>query len=137
MRNWAVSAALGLSVLVTGCETTSKLRPDQSVAILEPVDGAVVQSPFKVRFAVSGMTVKPAGDSGTDIGHHHLLINRSSIREGKRIEYDDAHLHFGKGQAEEMVSLAPGNYRLTAQFADGFHKSYGPQMSQTIAITVK
>lgn len=137
MKIWAILAVAGWAIAAAGCETPGKLRADQRIAILEPADGAIVQSPFKVRFAVTGMAVKPAGDSGVDIGHHHLLINRSSIGPGKRIEHDDAHLHFGKGQTEDMVSLAPGNYRLTAQFADGFHKSYGPQMSQTISITVK
>jgi hypothetical protein len=128
---------VGTAVLLMGCETT-KVRPDQSLSIVEPADGAVVTSPFKVKFAVSGMTVKPAGESGADVGHHHLLINRSSIREGQVIAQNDVrNLHFGKGQTEEMVSLPPGTYKLTAQFGDGFHKSYGQQLSQTITVTVK
>lgn len=132
----ALCMTVGMALLVSGCVTT-KVRPGQSVRLLEPADGAVVSSPFKVVFDVSGMAVKPAGDSGNDIGHHHLLINRASISEGQTIPHDDNHIHYGKGQTEDMITLKPGNYRLTVQFADGFHKSYGPAMSHTINLTVK
>jgi len=46
-------------------------------------------------------------------------------------------VHFGKGQTEAEVKLPPGNYKLTMQFADGFHLSYGKDMSATINIAVK
>ena len=35
------------------------------------------------------------------------------------------------------VKLAPGTYKLTAQFANGAHQSYGAAMSRTITVTVK
>ena len=43
----------------------------------------------------------------------------------------------GKGQTEIEVTLPPGTYKLTAQFANGAHLSYGPAMSQTIKVTVR
>ena len=109
----------------------------QSVDFVEPKNGEVVSSPFKVVFAVSGMTVAPAGDMTKDTGHHHLLINASAIPEGTVIPADETHKHFGKGQTETQVTLPPGLYKLSMQFANGAHQSYGEKMSKTIEITVK
>ncbi len=104
---------------------------------MEPADGATVTSPFKVKFGVKGMEIKPAGEQIKDTGHHHLLINLDSKPAGEIIPFDEKHMHFGKGQTEAEVKLAPGNYKLTMQLADGFHLSYGQPMSATIKVTVK
>ncbi|MDM5178653.1 DUF4399 domain-containing protein [Massilia sp. DJPM01] len=109
----------------------------QSVSFVEPADGAAVKSPFKVKFAVEGMDVKPAGALVANSGHHHLVINGAAIKEGESIPFDDKHLHFGKGQTESDVKLAPGEYTLTLQFANGAHQSYGTPMSKSIKVTVK
>lgn len=109
----------------------------QSVRFLEPVDGATVSSPFKVRFAVDGMEVKPAGVMDANTGHHHLLINAEPVKAGETVPADEHHLHFGKGQTDAEVKLAPGSYVLTMQFANGAHQSYGAPMSKSIKITVK
>lgn len=109
----------------------------QSVSFIEPKDGATVSSPFKVKFAVSGMDVKPAGDMAANSGHHHLLINADSMKPGELIPADETHMHFGKGQTETEVKLPPGKYKLTMQFANGTHQSYGEGLSKTIHITVK
>jgi hypothetical protein len=109
----------------------------QSVDFVQPKNGETVSSPFNVVFAVSGMTVAPAGDMTKDTGHHHLLINASAIPEGTVIPADETHKHFGKGQTETQVTLSPGLYKLSMQFANGAHQSYGEKMSKTIEITVK
>jgi len=109
----------------------------QSVDFTEPKNGAVVSSPFKVKFAVTGMEVKPAGTMDSNTGHHHLLINGDSMKVGESIPFDEKHLHFGKGQTETEVTLPPGTYKLTMQFANGAHQSYGPGLSKTITVTVK
>lgn len=109
----------------------------QSVSFVEPRDGATVTSPFRVKFAVVGMEVQPAGAVVPNAGHHHLLIDSASIGKGQPIPFDEKHLHFGKGQTEAHVVLPPGQYKLTLQFADGAHQSYGATLSQTITVTVK
>ena len=109
----------------------------QSVDFVEPKSGAVVGSPFKVKFAVTGMEVKPAGDMANNTGHHHLIINGDSLRVGESIPFDEKHLHFGKGQTETDVTLPPGTYKLTMQFANGAHQSYGPGLAKSITVTVK
>jgi len=109
----------------------------QSVDFVQPKNGETVSSPFNVVFAVSGMSVAPAGNMTKDTGHHHLLINASAIPEGTVIPADETHKHFGKGQTETQVTLPPGLYKLSMQFANGANQSYGEKMSKTIEITVK
>ena len=129
----AMATATGL--LLAGCAGLADPAP--SVALLEPADGATVASPFKVRFGVKGMAVAPAGEIVANSGHHHLVINGGAVPAGQSVPFSDRSLHFGKGQTETDVTLPPGNYQLTAQFANGAHQSYGKPMSQTIRITVK
>jgi hypothetical protein len=107
------------------------------VWFMEPADGAVVPQTFKVKFGVKGMEVDPAGEQKTGKGHHHLLVNTANIESGNIIPFDEKHIHFGKGQLEAEVKLPPGQYKLTMQFADGFHLSYGKAMSTSINVTVK
>lgn len=133
-----------LSLLAAGCASTPSdekptpvFDPGPSVTIAEPFNGQTVKSPFKVRFLVTGMTVAPVGTMTANTGHHHLLINLDSIPGGVVIPTDEKHLHFGQGQTEAMVTLSPGIYRLTAQFANGAHQSYGQAMSHTITVSVQ
>lgn len=126
------------SVLAAGLLAMSAAAfAQQSVSFIEPANGATVSSPFKVKFAVSGMDIKPAGDMSANTGHHHLLINAAPIKAGEVIPADDKHIHFGKGQTETEVTLPPGNYTLTMQFANGLHQAYGAAMNKEIKITVK
>ena len=108
-----------------------------SVSFIEPQDGAIVGKTFAVKFAVDGMEVKPAGELSATSGHHHLIIGGGPVVAGEVVPFDDSHIHFGKGQTEATVALAPGSYRLTLQFANGAHQSYGESLSKTITITVK
>lgn len=127
-----MAVALAMSAI-----SAAALAQTQSVKFLEPVDGATVSSPFKVKFAVDGMEVRPAGDMASNTGHHHLLINDAAIKSGQAVPADATHIHYGKGQTETEVTLPPGNYTLTMQFANGLHQSYGEPMAKTIKITVK
>jgi hypothetical protein len=107
------------------------------VHFVQPKDGATVQNPVHVVFGVDGMTVVPAGDTAANTGHHHLIIDGKPTPKGEAVPVDDTHIHYGKGQTETDVTLAPGKHTLTMQFADGLHRSYGPDMSSTITVTVK
>ena len=129
----AASAIAGLA-LMAACATPG---PKQYVSLLEPLNGATVATTFKVKFAVVGMTVAPAGAIVADSGHNHLLINQLPVPQGESVPFDDQHRHFGAGQTEAMITLPPGQYKLTSQFANGAHQSYGVPMSSSIQITVK
>lgn len=113
------------------------LADTQSVDFVEPKNGEVLSSPFKIRFVVNGMQIAPAGELSTNTGHHHLLINAESIESGKVIPADERHIHFGKGQTETTLNLPSGQYKLSLQFANGLHESYGAGMSKTIEVVVR
>ena len=130
-----ITLAAVVALALVGCGAMTEPAP--SVSLIEPADGATVSSPFKVRFGVRGMAVAPAGEVLADSGHHHLLINLDAVPAGESVPFTDRHMHFGKGQTETEVTLPPGSYKLTAQFANGAHQSYGKPMSQTIALIVK
>jgi len=108
-----------------------------NVSFTEPRDGATVSSPFKVRLDVKGQTVAPAGDLKPGTGHHHVLINSEGYAKGEEIPFTRRNLHLNQGQSEIQVTLAPGTYKLTAQFGDGTHKSLGPEFARTITVTVQ
>ena len=107
------------------------------VFFVEPKDGAELTSPFTVKFGVKNLLVEPAGEIKAGSGHHHLLINSDSAPSGESIPADQTHLHYGKAQTEAMITLEPGNYKLTMQFANGAHQSYGSELSKTINIIIK
>jgi hypothetical protein len=107
-----------------------------AVKILEPKDGATVKSPFKVVFSVSGAQIKPAGPPEAGTGHHHLLIDLDAMPAGQVTPADATHIHYGKGQTEAVIELSSGEHKLTLQFADGLHRSYGPVGSHTIKVRV-
>jgi len=101
-------------------------------------EGMLMKSPFKVEFGVSGIKLDTAGPIVAGSGHHHLLIDaEDSLPAGTVVPKDDKHLHFGKAQKETEVTLPPGKHKLTLQYADGIHRSYGAQLAKTISITVK
>lgn len=131
----AATAATTATVLLGGC--ASSPLPKDHVTLLEPANGATVTSPFKVRFGIEGMTVAPAGNMTAGTGHHHLLINQQPVARGEVVPTTPTSIHFGGGQTETMVTLPPGTYKLTAQFANGAHQSYGPTLSDTITVIVK
>jgi Domain of unknown function (DUF4399) len=120
---------------VAGCGKKEE-KPQGRVFFSEPKDGAEIKGPVKIVMGVEGMEIKPAGEEIKGTGHHHLLINAGPVAPGQVIPSDDNHKHFGKGQTETVLELPPGDYKLTLQFADGLHRSYGEAMSSTINIKV-
>lgn len=101
------------------------------------MDGDTVSSPFLVEFGIEGMEVEPAGEVNAGKGHHHIIINNSFIEFGGTVPADSVNIHYGKGQTSDSLDLNAGNYRLTMQFADGFHRSYGEALSSSIDIVVQ
>ena len=100
-------------------------------------DGSTISSPFLLKMGINGMEVEPKGAPRDGFGHHHLLVNDGYAPEGTVIVADDTHIHYGGGQVSDSVALAPGDYKLTLQFADGMHVSYGEKWSKTISVTIE
>ncbi len=97
------------------------------------VDGKVA---VQVRMGAEGVEVEPAGTIRAGAGHHHILIDAEVVPSGTVVPADETHIHFGGGQTEATVPLAPGAHTLRLQFADGSHRSYGAALSAEVAITV-
>jgi Domain of unknown function (DUF4399) len=122
--------------LLAVCSCGKKETPKGKVYFAEPKDGAEIKGPVKVRMVVEGMQIKPANGLAEGTGHHHILINRDYMPPGQVIPTDDNHKHYGKGQTEAVLDLPPGDHKLTLQFADGLHRSYGKDLSSTIKVKV-
>ncbi|MEZ0391470.1 MAG: DUF4399 domain-containing protein [Pseudobdellovibrionaceae bacterium] len=109
------------------------------VYFIEPKDGATVSKTFKVKMGVEGYKVRPAGEAPDEVtsGHHHLVVDGEPLKAGIPLPKDEKNIHYGKGETEADVTLKPGKHKLTLQFADGAHRSFGPSLSQTISVLVK
>ncbi|MEZ5499729.1 MAG: DUF4399 domain-containing protein [Steroidobacteraceae bacterium] len=109
-----------------------------SVFIIEPVDGATVTNPVTVRFGAEGVAIVKAGDTAPNSGHHHLLIDTGLPDLSQPIPNDEQHRHFGGGQTETQIELAPGEHSLTLLLGDYLHIPHDPPVvSETIHITVR
>ena len=101
-------------------------------------DGESVKSPFKVKMETENIRVDTAGPVVAGSGHHHIIIDGPDfLPAGEMVAKDSTHFHFGKGQKETELTLSPGKHKLTLQFADGLHRSYGDKLSSTITVNVK
>jgi len=133
-----------IKLLVTTCLLGSSLAlatpspKGAKVYILSPQDGAMVSSPVKVTFGLSGMGVAPAGVDKPKTGHHHLIIDAATPAAGKPVGKDDMHRHFGGGQTETLLKLKPGKHTLQLIMGDKAHIPHNPPViSDKITITVK
>jgi hypothetical protein len=83
------------------------------------------------------MGVAPAGVMRPNSGHFHLLIDADAPALDKPIPNDESHLHFGAGQTEATVTLAPGKHTLQLLMGDANHVPHNPPvMSPLIHVTV-
>ncbi|HEX9706978.1 MAG TPA: DUF4399 domain-containing protein [Steroidobacteraceae bacterium] len=116
----------------------SKAPADAEVYFISPNDGETVASPLAVRFGLRGMGIAPAGVAFENAGHHHLLIDAELPALDRPIPADANHVHFGKGQTESVITLAPGRHRLQLLLADHFHIPHDPPvMSKPITVIVR
>lgn len=109
------------------------------VSILSPENNQVVSSPFIVVFGAENVTISPAGDNQPNSGHHHLLIDIADLPDlSKPLPATDQIIHFGKGQTETVLALAPGTHTLQLLLGNYLHIPHSkPVISEKITITVK
>lgn len=107
--------------------------------IISPADGATLSNPVTVRFGLSGVGVAPAGVERENTGHHHLLIDVEALPDfNKPIPSDEHHRHFGGGQTEVTLDLAPGTHRLQLLLGDHHHVPHNPAiLSEPVVITIE
>ncbi len=146
MRNIILTSALCLAAALPAAAQDTPAPEGAAVYVVAPADGATVSSPVTVVFGLRGMGVAPAGTDAENTGHHHLLIDRAPFGEGPdgaeefvyALPADDNHRHFGAGQTEVTLDLAPGTRTLQLVLGDAGHVPHVPPiMSDVVTITVE
>lgn len=88
-------------------------------------DGDRIETPFLLKFGLSRYGLAPIVKKVPGAGHHHLLVNRElPLDFTKPLPFNDQYVHFGKGQMETVLSLAPGEHTLRLLLADDKHIPY-------------
>lgn len=108
------------------------------VYIISPKNGAKIKGPVEVLFGLKGMGIAPAGVKFDNTGHHHLLVDMDVPADlSVPMPATDKLLHFGKGQTQTTLTLAPGKHTLQLVFADLNHVAFNPPLiSKKVTITV-
>ena len=85
-------------------------------------DGDTIETPFVLRFGLTGIGLAPITQTVAKAGHHHLLVNRElPLDFTQPLPFNDKYIHFGKGQMETVLTFAPGKYQLRLVLADEKH----------------
>lgn len=137
-------AAIAIAATAIATSASAQMPKTKSVegakvSIDAPANGATVSSPFTVKFGLKGMGVAPAGVNSPNTGHHHLLIDVDKLPDfSLALPNNENVRHFGGGQTEVELTLAPGKHTLQLVFADYLHIPHDkPLTSEKITITVK
>ena len=120
-------------------EYFSESPPGAKVYIISPKDGEVVSKTFTVRFGLVNMGVAPAGVKVPNTGHHHLLIDLENLPDMKNpLAFSENVRHFGGGQTETEITLAPGKHTLRLLLGNYLHIPHKPPvLSKEITVIVK
>lgn len=139
MRNLLVAFLLLSAIGLVSAEERTPSPKGAEVYIISPADGAVVKAPVTVRFGLKGMGIAPAGIAFENSGHHHLLIDTDPPTDlSLPIPTSEHSVHFGKGQTETVLKLAPGKHTLQLVLGDHLHVPHDPAViSKKITIEVR
>lgn len=138
IKRYFIVAILAAFSLSSYALPPSKAAEDAKAYFIQPADGDILTSPFKVVFGLSGVGVAPAGTQMDNTGHHHLIIDAPAPKAGEIIPADAQHRHFGKGQTEAMIDLPAGTHTLQMVLGDFIHRPHAkPVVSEVITVTVK
>jgi hypothetical protein len=140
MKRVLLAVSAGLLATFALAQDRTAPASGAEVYIIAPSNGAKIHGPVTVRFGLKGMGIAPAGVKFDNTGHHHLLIDTdiSEVKLDAPMPSTDKIVHFGKGQTETTLTLAPGKHTLELVFADYQHVAFDPALhSQKITITVQ
>lgn len=141
MKTWLIYLGCMLAGLLpfagSAEQMVSSSPAGATVYIISPEDGEVVGETFTVLFGLKGMGISPAGFDKENTGHHHLLVDATSLPEaGKPMGKET--MHFGGGQTEATITLPKGEHTLQLVLGDYLHIPHEPPVvSEKITIMVE
>ncbi|MFE1599494.1 DUF4399 domain-containing protein [Methylobacterium sp. ID0610] len=106
--------------------------PGAVVYFIDLKDGSTIPPKATIHFGLRNMGVAPAGSDRPNSGHHHLLIDVPMPAPDRPIPNDFSHVHFGAGQTEAEVDLAPGEHTLQLLLADKDHIPHSPPVASEV-----
>lgn len=125
-----------VSLLLVSSVSFASGKP--TLYFISPQNGDVVQGKVTVQFGLKNFGIAPAGVLRDNTGHHHLIIDSELPDLSKPIPSDANHIHFGGGQTETTLELAPGKHTLQLLLGNAMHIPHKPVIkSEKITITVK
>jgi hypothetical protein len=135
----ALALAAGIAAVASYAELPRTASTEGAkLYFISPKNGETLGGSVVVRFGLTGMGVAPAGVANPGTGHHHLIVDAPLPPLNLPIPKDANHLHFGNGQTETVLALAPGEHTLQLLLADTNHVPHAPPLvSEQIRITVK
>jgi hypothetical protein len=142
LKRFRVAAGIAIALFAAIANAAEPMKPTPSspqakVYIIEPLDGAIVNETFTIKFGLSGMGVAPAGVNQSNTGHHHLLIDQETLPP-PGVPMGDQVIHFGGGQTETTVTLTKGQHTLQLILGDMMHIPHDPMVvSKKITVTVE
>ena len=139
LKRLAVAGALAAAIGPAMAQDFRSPAPaGAKVYFIEPKNGARISGPVVVKMGLAGMGIAPAGVEKKDTGHHHILVDQKLQDAMAPVPVDDRHRHFGAGQTETVLTLAPGKHTLQLVLGDHNHIPHNPLVaSDVITITVK
>jgi hypothetical protein len=149
---WAVLASSLTWVAACGSEppappasesTPASTAPASGIGrvfFVEPLDGAMVKSPVRLRFGIENFEISPVPPGEVQIarpgmGHHHVAVDAECLPPGSVIPKAAPWVHFGDGKNEIDMQLPPGKHTLALQIGDDKHTTL-PGLCSTITVTV-
>lgn len=134
----SISSATLLPMQVqANCTNCSEAPSEAQAYIISPQNGETVDQTFTVKFGLKGMGIAPAGTDRKHTGHHHLLVDADTLPPLDQPLGSDVK-HFGGGQTETTLTLAPGKHTLQLILGDMKHQPHNPAVvSEKVTITVK
>jgi hypothetical protein len=112
------------------------------VFFLEPKDGASVKSPVHIVFGSDMFTIAavPPGEIAPEAvrpntGHYHLGVDTDCLPAGSVIPKANPWVHFGQGNNNIDMQLAPGPHKLVVQMGDDRHATM-TGLCEVINVTV-
>jgi hypothetical protein len=131
----AIAASGNAQGQARGGPTSS--APEAAVYFVGIKDGSTLATRPTIHFGLRNMGVAPAGLERENSGHHHLIIDAPTPALDRPLPNDFNHLHFGAGQTEAQITLAPGKHTLQMILGDKDHIPHNPPvMSDRITVSV-